>query len=101
MQTLFTTSGQPFFAQPGVVYHCRGDKDLKCLFSSQDTTPGNKRQYKVHEMTFFKDFLDVLKTLGFMPEVSVKKTIDLELKVKELEAKLAEAKAKKVSEEAY
>ena len=45
-------------------------------------------QYMLYEMTFFEDFNKILNDLQFIPEVSVKRTVDLEMKVKELEQKL-------------
>ena len=40
----------------------------------------------LYEMTFYNDFRKILKELQFIPEVSVGKTVDLEMKVKALSA---------------
>ena len=38
IQTLFTTSGKPFFAQPGVSFHVDAP-EVKCVFAHQRLTP--------------------------------------------------------------
>ena len=42
-------------------------------------------------MTLFKDFEKVLRDLQFLPEVSVKRTVELETENKRLKEKLAAA----------
>lgn len=89
-QTLFTCSSRPAFAQPGVVFHVT-TPELKCLYAHQTGTTSGKLQFSIYEMTLFKDFERVLRDLGLLPEVSVKRTVQLELEVKKLKEKLAAA----------
>ena len=44
----------------------------------------------IHEITLFSDFKDVLLRLGFIPEVSVEHTIELELENRGLKDKIRE-----------
>ena len=46
------------------------------------------------EMTFFEDFRKILNDLKFIPEVSVKRTVELEMNAVELEKKVNEKDAK-------
>ena len=43
-------------------------------------------QYMLYEMTFYDDFKEILKELQFIPEISVRRNVELEKKVKNQEA---------------
>ena len=45
---------------------------LKCLYTTQRINSSNMRQYRLHEMRLYKDFIETISDFGKIPEVSLK-----------------------------
>jgi len=104
-ETLVEGSSQPYFDQPGVLFldQRKGQFDKKSqrfLFDSDFLNKSNKQQYQIHEMTLYSDFMDTLKRIGHLPEVTVANVVAQEEEIIAQKNEIAELKAqlKKIGE---
>ena len=68
------------------------DKDdalesLKLLYTTQRLNSSGMRQFRLHEMQFFSDFVEILRDLGKMPKVTLKEVKLLTDRKREAEEK--------------
>jgi len=101
-ETLVVGSSQPYFDQPGVLFldqrkgkHNEGSQ--RFLFDSDFLNKSNKQQYQIHEMTLYSDFINTLKKIGHLPEVTVANVVAMELENREQAAEI-EALKKQIAE---
>lgn len=99
MESLVLGSSQPFFSQDGVVFlpkrkDQRDPDSTRFVFDSDFINKSNKTQYQIHEMTLYSDFKETIMKIGHLPEVTVDNVVKQELKIRDLEARIAELEAK-------
>jgi len=62
-----------------------GNRIVHFAFSAEMMNVNLMKQYEVYEMHLFEDFTDCIKEIEKLPEVSLKNTMNLLKRIKELE----------------
>lgn len=73
-------------------------KAIRFVFESEYMNPAKMFQYQIHEMHLYSDFYETLRKLGYLPEVTVDKVVELELELEMLK-KALEVKCPELLEE--
>lgn len=95
MQSLIKSSSKPSLGQVGAQFLTteklgKDRKVMRMIFATEKVSTGQMKQFEIHEMTFFEDFYECLNQLNYIPEVSTKHVVELEMKIKEIESGLKE-----------
>ena len=74
---LVNRNNQTFFGQAGAVVlskFTQGNtlESMKCLYTTQRLNSAGMRQYRLHEMQLFSDFVSTLREMGKIPKVTLK-----------------------------